>query len=72
MSITLFIFMHILMGIALIYFYSKLPKALTTFAFVSVTMSFLYWGGSFSAYFSELTELLMEKHYKGVVKYGRR
>ena len=44
MSIILFIFIHILIGLALIYFYSKLPKALTTFAIVFFTMSFLYWG----------------------------
>jgi len=44
MSIIFFIFIHILIGLALIYFYSKLPKALTTFAFVFLTMSYLYWG----------------------------
>ena len=44
MSIILFAFIHILLGLALIYFYGKLPKALTTFAFVFLIMSFLYWG----------------------------
>ena len=45
MSMILFILIHILIGLALIYFYRKLPKELTTFAFVFLTMSFLYWGG---------------------------
>jgi hypothetical protein len=44
MSLILFAFIHILIGLALIYFYRKLPKAITTFAFVFLTMSFLYWG----------------------------
>lgn len=44
MGLVLFAFIHILIGLALIYFYGKLPKALTTFVFVFFTMSFLYWG----------------------------
>ncbi|SES28463.1 hypothetical protein SAMN05518684_11445 [Salipaludibacillus aurantiacus] len=34
---------HIIIGLSLIYFYGKLPKALTTFAFVFLCMSFFYW-----------------------------
>ena len=43
-SIVLFAIIHILIGLALIYFYGKLPKALTVFASVYLIMSFLYWG----------------------------
>jgi hypothetical protein len=43
-SVFLFAIIHILIGLALIYFYGKLPKALTVFASVFLIMSFLYWG----------------------------
>ncbi len=44
LSIFLFAVIHILIGLALIYFYRKLPKALTVFLSVFFIMSFLYWG----------------------------
>jgi len=44
MGIILFAVIHILIGLALIYFYGKLPKAITTFAFVFLGMSFIYFG----------------------------
>jgi hypothetical protein len=44
MGLILFTFIHILIGLTLIYFYRKLPKVITTFAFIFLTMSFLYWG----------------------------
>lgn len=44
LSIFLFAVIHILIGLALIYFYGKLPKALTVFLSVFFIMSFLYWG----------------------------
>lgn len=44
MSIFIFATIHILIGLALIYFYGKLPKILTVFASVFLIMSFLYWG----------------------------
>jgi hypothetical protein len=43
-SIVLFAIIHILIGLALIYFYGKLPKVLTVFASVYLIMSFVYWG----------------------------
>ncbi len=42
MSIILFLLIHIIIGSALIFFYSKLPKAISTFTFVFVGMSFIY------------------------------
>jgi|tagenome__1003787_1003787.scaffolds.fasta_scaffold19027372_2 hypothetical protein len=44
MSIFLFVIIHILIGLALIYFYGKLPKTLAVFASVFLIMSFLYGG----------------------------
>lgn len=44
MNLILFAFIHILIGLALIYFYGKLPKVISTFAIAFFTMSFLYWG----------------------------
>lgn len=44
MYLFLFVFIHIAVGCALIYTYGKLPKLLSTFAFVFLGMSFLYWG----------------------------
>lgn len=44
MSLVLFMFIHILIGLALVYLYGKLPKAIMTFTFVFFTMSFIYWG----------------------------
>ncbi|MDF2700926.1 MAG: hypothetical protein K0Q49_2490 [Haloplasmataceae bacterium] len=44
MSFIIFVIIHILIGLALIFFYGKLPKALTTFAFVFLFMSFIYFG----------------------------
>ncbi|URT71461.1 hypothetical protein [Cytobacillus firmus] len=44
MNLILFAIIHIVMGYALIYTYGKLPKAIAAFAFVFLTMSFLYWG----------------------------
>jgi hypothetical protein len=46
-NIFLFIIVHIFIGLTIIYFYGKLPKALTVFASVFLTMSFLYWGTAF-------------------------
>jgi hypothetical protein len=43
-SIFFFTVIHILIGLALIYFYEKLPKALTIFGSVFLIMSFIYWG----------------------------
>lgn len=40
----LFVFMHILIGLALIYFKGKLPTTLTTCSLVFLTMCFIYWG----------------------------
>ncbi len=42
MNVILFAAIHILIGLALIYFYGKLPKTLTTFGFVFFVMSILY------------------------------
>ena len=44
LSIFLFAVIHILIGLALIYYYGKLPKALTVFVSVFLIMSFIYWG----------------------------
>ena len=44
MNLILFAIIHIVMGCVLIYTYGKLPKAIAAFAFVFLTMSFLYWG----------------------------
>lgn len=44
MILFLFVLIHILIGLGLIYGYGKLPKGVTVFAFVFFTMSFLYWG----------------------------
>ena len=43
-SIFLFAIIHILIGLALIYFYGKLPKALNLFVSVFLIISLLYWG----------------------------
>jgi hypothetical protein len=44
MNLILFAIIHIVIGCVFIYTYGKLPKAMSTFAFVFLTMSFLYWG----------------------------
>lgn len=44
MNLIFFVFIHILIGTALIYFRGRLPKVISTFVFVFLTMSFLYWG----------------------------
>ncbi|MBM7553953.1 hypothetical protein JOC33_002866 [Thalassobacillus pellis] len=44
MIIFLFIAVHILLGLMLISFKGKLPKQITTFSFVFLSMSFLYFG----------------------------
>lgn len=44
MSFILFAIVHTLIGIALIYFYGKLPKAIDTFFIVFFAFSILYWG----------------------------
>lgn len=44
MNLILFAIIHILIGCTFIYTYGKLPKAISTFAFIFLTMSFLYWG----------------------------
>ena len=44
MSLILFAVVHTLIGIALIYFYGKLPKAIVTFFIVFFAISILYWG----------------------------
>jgi len=44
MSFILFAVFHTLVGIALIYFYGKLPKAIATFLIVFFAFSILYWG----------------------------
>lgn len=44
MSFILFVVVHTLMGITLIYFYGKLPKAIATFFIVFFAFSILYWG----------------------------
>ncbi|WP_155767509.1 hypothetical protein [Sporosarcina ureilytica] len=43
MSSILFLIFHVLIGIAFIYLYGKLPKALATFCIVFFTFSILYW-----------------------------
>jgi hypothetical protein len=50
MGIVLFAFIHIPIGLALIYFYGKLPKALTTFVFVFLWVFFT--GESFKQIYS--------------------
>lgn len=50
MSLILFTFIHILIGSVVIYFYNKLPKAISTFSIAFFTMSFLYWGVVLSSY----------------------
>lgn len=47
MNLILFVVIHVFIGIALIYFYDKLPKAITTFVFVFLSMSFIYFGTIF-------------------------
>ncbi|SUJ01741.1 Uncharacterised protein [Sporosarcina pasteurii] len=44
MSFLLFFVFHTLIGIALIYYYGKLPKAISTFFMVFFAFSILYWG----------------------------
>jgi hypothetical protein len=44
MSIILFLVIHTIVGIALINFYSRLPKMITIFTFTCVGMSFIYVG----------------------------
>lgn len=44
MSFLLFFIIHILIGMALLYFHGRLPKALSTFFIVFFTMSVLCWG----------------------------
>jgi len=44
LSFFLFAVVHTLIGIALIYFYGKLPKAIATFFIVFFALSILYWG----------------------------
>lgn len=44
MNFLLFFVFHTLVGIALIYFYGKLPKAIATFIMVFFAFSVLYWG----------------------------
>ena len=44
MSFILFAVVHTLVGIALIYFYGKLPKAIATFLIVFFAFSILYLG----------------------------
>lgn len=51
MSHVLFVFIHIMIGLGLIYFYNKLPKPIMTFAVVFFTMSLLYWGAIFTRTF---------------------
>ena len=54
-SIVLFAIIHILIGLALIYFYGKLPKALTVFASVYLNYEFCLLGNSFNKYVVKLT-----------------
>lgn len=44
MSFLLFFILHILIGISFIYFYGKLPKAISTFFMVFFTFSLIYLG----------------------------
>jgi len=44
MSIFLFLLIHIIIGLSMIYFYGKLPKAVSTFTFTFLGMSFIYFG----------------------------
>lgn len=44
MNFILFAIIYTLIGITIIYFYGKLPKAITTFVIVFFAFSFLYWG----------------------------
>ena len=44
MGIFLFIIIHILAGVGMVYFYGKLPKAVTVFLSVFFIMGILYWG----------------------------
>jgi hypothetical protein len=57
MSAILFLVIHIIIGVGLIYFYGKLPKAITTFAFTFLVMSFTYFEQSLQIYFYNLTAL---------------
>ncbi len=43
MSVFLFVIVHIVIGLAIIYWYGKIPKALTVFASVFLSMSSIYW-----------------------------
>lgn len=42
MALLLFFIFHILMGLAFIYFYGRLPKAIPTFFMVLLTYSLFY------------------------------
>ncbi|MFB1082684.1 hypothetical protein [Jeotgalibacillus sp. JSM ZJ347] len=44
MGIVLFFIVHLIIGLGLIYFRSKLPSVLVTFGVVFLVMSVLYWG----------------------------
>lgn len=44
MNIVLFFIVHLIIGLGLVYFRSKLPSILITFGVVFLVMSALYWG----------------------------
>lgn len=43
MSVVLFVIVHIVIGLAIINWYGKIPKALTVFGTVFLSMSSIYW-----------------------------
>jgi hypothetical protein len=51
MSVVLFLIIHIIIGVGIIYFYGKLPKAITTFAITFLVMSFILFGAIFTNIF---------------------
>ena len=61
MSILLFAIIHILIGLALIYFYKKSRKALTVFTSVFLIMSFLYWGTVLMRFVVKLKGAIVEE-----------
>ncbi len=42
MTLTLFLLVHMIIGLALIYFYGKLPKGIASFSYAFLGMSFIY------------------------------
>ncbi|WP_157842753.1 MULTISPECIES: hypothetical protein [Bacillus] len=54
MDIFLFFIIHLFIGLFLVFFYGKLPKAITTFSVVFFVMSLLYFGVTLLSFYTSV------------------